>query len=815
MITHIDIPNFGSFKNFKWEDSIKQNVESTRHFKRLNVLYGRNYSGKTTLSRIFSSLETGVLPSNYDAPRFTLYGDSGDVKNEYLTQADVTAKAYDVRVYNCDFVRDNLSFLISESDGGGIKSFAIVGAENKKIAQEIEYIDQKLGSSDQGIGLRYRLYITNNERARLKEKLEADRKKLEDSLRRYATEKIKNNSKYGLPNYNIKSIRQDIGVVKKASIKPLSSTDAETKDKLLKQEALPPIIKILPVTLKIHEINESAVELLSKAIKPTQAIQELLDEAVLQTWVKEGLSLHKDKRDTCAFCRQRLPDKIWDVLGAHFNQESSDLESSVDACLASINSESSAVPIDLPLTDDRFYPEEKAQFKAEKNAFLGFLAVYRQDLDALKAALNLRRNSLFRAFALPVLKHDSDSLQRSASAINALIEKSNNRTASLASDQDAARTDSRLSEVASFIDDNQYDSELESIAALNRAAEDAELAYTVLDDQIEGLERNRVSLEGRQQDETIGARAVNDLLTSYFGRDDIQLVVRDDSEKTAVKFEIMRGEQPAFNLSEGERSLIAFCYFMAKLKEAMRHSSDLIIYIDDPISSLDASHVFFVFSLIHDLITKPDKEENGLNSYRYKQLFISTHNLEFLKYLKRLHPPKMGGSRKEAASKKKAHDLEWFLVERNKSDSELILMPSYLRKYITEFQYLFHQIYKCRSDSVGEKEREVFYSFGNNLRKFLEVLLFFKYPHHKGENDNHKRIQKYFGTKEPNAVTLVERLVNEFSHLESGLDRGVVPVDVPEIAKVATFVLGRMKVNDPDQYESLLLSVGELSGTST
>ncbi|MDA9885060.1 hypothetical protein N9D59_05525, partial [Burkholderiaceae bacterium] len=98
---------------------------------------------------------------------------------------------------------------------------------------------------------------------------------------------------------------------------------------------------------------------------------------------------------------------------------------------------------------------------------------------------------------------------------------------------------------------------------------------------------------------------------------------------------------------------------------------------------------------------------------------------------------------------------------------------------------------------------------------FLEVLLFFKYPHHKDENNNHERIQKYFGSKEPNAVTLVERLVNEFSHLESGLDRGVVPVDVPEIAKVATFVLGRMKVNDPDQYDSLLLSVGEPLGTST
>jgi len=47
--------------------------------------------------------------------------------------------------------------------------------------------------------------------------------------------------------------------------------------------------------------------------------------------------------------------------------------------------------------------------------------------------------------------------------------------------------------------------------------------------------------------------------------------------------------------------------------------------IDDPISSLDSNHVFFVFSLIDSIIAKPKK---------YTQLFISTHNLDFLKYIK-------------------------------------------------------------------------------------------------------------------------------------------------------------------------------------
>ena len=64
----------------------------------------------------------------------------------------------------------------------------------------------------------------------------------------------------------------------------------------------------------------------------------------------------------------------------------------------------------------------------------------------------------------------------------------------------------------------------------------------------------------------------------------------------------MRNGQSAYNLSEGECSLIAFCYFMAKLEEPESKGKEMIIYIDDPISSLDGNHIFFMFSLIESLI---------------------------------------------------------------------------------------------------------------------------------------------------------------------------------------------------------------------
>ena len=54
---------------------------------------------------------------------------------------------------------------------------------------------------------------------------------------------------------------------------------------------------------------------------------------------------------------------------------------------------------------------------------------------------------------------------------------------------------------------------------------------------------------------------------------------------------------------------------MAKLKDVNTKDHEPIIWIDDPISSLDSNHVFFIYSLIKGEIVKTNK---------FKQLFIST-----------------------------------------------------------------------------------------------------------------------------------------------------------------------------------------------
>ena len=792
VINQIDIPNFGSFSGLEWKKSVKDCGKTVQNFKRLNILYGRNYSGKTTLSRIFRSLETRKLPLNYAGSSFTVTGDKGAV-----THTALPTHNYDVRVYNRDFVTDNLSFLVNQEIGGVIKTFAIVGEQNKEIDDAIAAIEAKLGSVEGKAGLRFDLETKKKDRDTTKSSHTTASSGLEEKLRLHASDKIKKNRQYGTAVYNISHIKNDIVSTKKPGFVALTTEEQAAKLTLLKQEALPDITGTLAVTLKLESLTATAEPLLSKTITPTKAIEELLKDSALQLWVKQGIGHHRDKRDTCAFCRQDLPHDIWQVLDEHFSKESGDLETALDAAITSVTDEIATIAGLNTFTGTQFYADERTAFESSSKALSQALAVYKKDLEVLKKSLETRKNNLFQPVSLKAPWYNAKEIEKHVQDINALITKSNGKTSTLEKDKTTAREALRLADVFAFVDTITYDKELVRIAALNTGAETAGTAYTDAEKAIREAEAEVQALRAKQKDERKGAERVNSLLNNFFGHDGIKLEARDGADKATVKFEITRDGKAAYNLSEGECSLISFCYFMARLEEPESKGKELIIYIDDPISSLDGNHIFFMFSLIESLIAKPTKNHDGSNSYGYKQLFISTHNLDFLKYLKKISLP----------PEKNHGGNQHFIIERNGGSSAISLMPSYLKEYITEFNYLFHQIYKCRDAEYVKVSHEPFYSFGNNLRKFLEAFLFYKYPHHDNQNDGLERMKKFFGDDDM-AVTLINRLNNELSHLESIFDRSMKPVEIPEIPKLANYVLDKIYEKDPHQYNSLVKSIG-------
>lgn len=787
MITKVDIQSFGLYNNYNWNTEIGNNET----FRRLNIIYGRNYSGKTTLSRIFKCLEDNTVHKNYTGCNFTITFSDTSVSSHNQLENN-----FKIRVYNSDFVKANLSWLHNED--GTINPFTILGAKNIEIDKKIKAIESILGgiSAEKGLMFQY----SEKEKQLTKEK--ADHKllfdALEEKLRKKANDSIKVDTSLFTPTtfkktYSISDIKSDISkIAPDASTYILSPEDIEQKKQFLKEVFMPNINYISESKPNFSSYYNQAKDLIEKKIRPNKPITELLQDNVLQEWVRQGIDKHKDKRTTCGFCANPLPKDLWDQLDAHFSKESEELRTGLEKHYEQVLKAEGNLASFIKLNKDQFYPSLQSKLEEVYESWHSAVKSYGDNLKLIAAELDNRKKNIFVEITISEIHDVSENILDCIKNFNVLIKEHNVKTETLATDQQKTRQSLREAAVSQFLTDINYQEEVLKIQNAETAYKKTEKELSEIKENTSKLSEEKRFLETQAKDESKGAELVNQHLTHFFGHNELKL--KAEGEAPNVKFKILREEKDASNLSEGESSLISFCYFVAKMEDELKEidSRQLIIYVDDPISSLDSNHIFFMFSLIESIIAKP---------CRYGQLFISTHNLDFLKYLKKLTVPKY----KPQANSNDKPDLKHFIIDRKNRDRTLLkIAPDYLKHYITEFNYLFKQIYQCASSDTATISYEYQYNFGNNMRKFLEAYLFYKYPSHKMSND--QKIRKFLN-EDNISITLINRVINEYSHIGEQFERGMEPVDIDEICKISKIVIEKIKKNDPDQYDALVQSI--------
>ncbi|NQV18430.1 MAG: AAA family ATPase [Armatimonadetes bacterium] len=780
----IDIKRMGLFKDYEWKKSIGANINSI--FKKVNIIYGRNYSGKTTLSRVFKSLEDGKLHKDYINADFKItLTDDNNITQNNLIEFNEDIK---IRVYNTDFVKTNLSWLSNEE--GEILPFAILGEKNIELDNEIKKIETELGSEEKKKGLLYDLSLKNNEFITTNQKFEKEKKNIDKKLKEKAKE-IKNNAKtYNRPIYQINTIKNDILKVNSSFI--LTEQDIYNKKKVLNEDSKETIVKLPVSKPRFSDYLSKTIELCTRKIQPTKPISDLVNDSLLQEWVRQGIDKHKGKRTTCGFCGSILPVDLWDKLDAHFSKVSEDLREEIKVQIDVLEKAKISLENFLKLEKTNFYLSLRPKFEETLKNWSINTKIYYKNIEILILKLQERKKDIFKIILLNYgeIEDVSDDIEKLLIELNNLIEKNNDKTTTLANDQTKIRNELLFSEIAKFIKDIDYENKLTEIDEFEIKVKEKETKRDETLKIISSLNEEKRKLETQAKDESKGAELINEHLLNFFGHNELRLVAVGESPN--MIFKITRENEDAKNLSEGECSLISFCYFVAKMEDEMKdinNVDNLIVYIDDPVSSLDSNHIFYMFSLIESVIAKPKK---------YGQLFISTHNLDFLKYLKRL------------TIKDGKQNLNYFLIERRHKQNDkrifLLPLPNYIRDYVTEFNYLFKEIYDLYKDTKGDRKLKIantfnqFYNIPNIMRKFLEYYLFYKYPNN---NSPLKNLDKLF---ENNVPSLINRVINEYSHL-THIDRGWKPIDVDEAVNCATIIIDRIKEKDIDQFEALVNSL--------
>ena len=775
MIKKFDIKNLGVFKDFEWNKNVVDDNGSIETLQSINILFGRNYSGKTTLSRIFRAFELKGGLEKYENGSFKLELKDGNT----IDEKSIASFTIPVRVFNEDFVKDNLLFIGNPEEG--VTPFAVLG-ENAQIESEIQELKGQLGAAEEGneTGLYLERKNAVKDYQDAEKEIKEEKEWLEKKLKLKALDK-KSGIKYlshifGDQNYNVAKLEDEL---KKVTQNNQLANEQLVELKALLKEETKQIPHISECSFpNFEDINQRIKAIVEQQIMSSGKIEELVRNAIANKWVEEGCKLHEGKK-TCLFCGGEITNNRWAELERHYDEATRKLKDKAEKAVNWLEEHIQVVKDLYKISPEKYYQHFKVEVedinkdmdKVREKLFTAFNGILQQVKEKL-ADIHSTPSYIEYAFELSDLNaiySRIENLEKSATEYGTKLKQEQSKT----------QEKLRLSEVSRFKEDIGYEEKVKLILEKEAVLKEKGEAKEAKEKTVLSKEKAIKEKERLRQNEEEGARKVNAILKKHFGHRFIELrAVKKDNEE-GVYFDVFRGDQKAYNLSEGERNLVAFSYFVAKLEDVETVAEKPIIWIDDPISSLDANHVFFIFSLIDQQIAA---------KHQWVQLFISTHNLDFLRYLKRLHTGKQRA---------------WFLIERQGDQSCLRKMPTYMKEHVTEFNYLFHQIYKC-SQATENENYELFYNFGNNARKFLEAYLYYKYPDNE-VNCLHKKMLRFFS--DGCAATTIDRIDNEFSHLEGLIERGMSMSDHAEIKKCAQYVLETIKTKDPEQYEAFLLSI--------
>ncbi|NCC02072.1 MAG: hypothetical protein EOM34_15630 [Clostridia bacterium] len=694
MITSIDkLENLGIYQDFS--------TKTCSDFNKYNLIYGWNGSGKSTLSRLFAHIAGQKNFENKKCFKVTITSNGTQYK-----ECNYPLKSENIVVFNEDFIKDNIDW------NGTIKSILLLDETN-------------IGDTKRYTFLKDYLYGSNDEDGEIK-KVKDKEKSLEkddSDIQRILTNigKIVKNHYQVLDTgdtYYLNYNKTKVSSLIEDNVEPLSDSDImDNKSLELAIKEARPIKKE-----KIRDINPTyneqqivdmiqSIQIVIESKVASKVIEELKVDQQLSEWVRTGLEIHKSKKlKICSFCGNQISETREEDLEAHFSDALNQLNRNIDDLLEKI--QLLKYESELECENASVYYEELQDNVLELNV------KFNKEVKALNAELERYEKLLHSKKSNPFNILDFDDNNKNLVTIikeinnligdySKLIKKHNKKTDSFEEATKSVRKKIERHYVQEQIGEQEYK---EKIEQYNKKNEEIKKAKKDLKDK----EDEYLKLEAKLSSEGLGAEEFNEKLFRFLGYDEITLAF-DKNEKG---YKILRNSiEEAENLSEGEKTAIAFIYFITKIKESGRKISDCIVVIDDPISSFDSNKLFSSYAY-----TKSECDEA-------KQIFILTHNYNYfslvLGWFNRKHKKNDTGG--------KVPDYSLYRVENKIVDGKraaILKDGGESLKQATEYDYVFSTVYHMK-DKPLSKQESIF--CGNVCRKLVESFLSFKFPKQRAD----------------------------------------------------------------------------------
>lgn len=547
------IQNFGTYSDFSW------NSNKTSDFKRYNLIYGWNYSGKTTLSRLFRSLEQKQNHPDYPELKFEIETENGSLNEKSLSSHNIQ-----VRVFNEEFVEENFKW---NDDTQEIPAVLILGKESIELSEKLKEKEN------------LKIEKENN-----KNTIQDNKKSLEREVQNSLTNQASNirnilsitNTKEFDKNFLEKKIEQ---IKEKYQSLIFSDHDLQTKLDAYRSPTSYEALKEIQIQFQLDILTNKVNEIRSKKISAQEAIHKLKENPNLNQWVRQGMELHKNEEE-CQFCGNPLPSDLFERLEKHFSREFDNLINEIDKTEKQIhNYKNELNKIQFP-DRARLYLEFQNEYELKLSEWEETKRILNEELESLLKALPEKRNKAFDILEPMKLPWTEQEAERVLNELNQIISKNNHKIQGLDEEKKKIKEELLNHYTAKAIYEINYFEKKKEI-------QDYENQIKSLDEEISNIENEINEIKRQIIQSNIGAEKINKYLQDFFADDQLKLQAQGDG-----KYKITRGEKIAKNLSTGEKNIIALIYFVTKLEENNFNMSEAIIFIDDPVSSLDSNHIF-------------------------------------------------------------------------------------------------------------------------------------------------------------------------------------------------------------------------------
>ncbi|WP_339460448.1 AAA family ATPase [Pseudomonas sp. EA_105y_Pfl2_R69] len=667
-------------------------------FGKYNLFYGWNGSGKSTLSGLFRCIENKVISEKFPSSEFTVSIDSG----KEITQTNIAESDLNVYTFNHDFIDENISW------DSVVKSILLVDKAKIEEREKLEELKKAQHADSE---------VFSKEAEKIKNLEDTVSKFGTDSARYIKTslQSIDTTDRYYL-NYDKRKFEAFIAVNLEAT-----KTDIPLlgEDKIIELTNAAKPDQKNPIAFTQQSISQGAfakakerLDDLLKTSVVSKTIQRLVEHGDIKSWVETGLDLHKH-HDTnqCEFCGNTITEERTKQLEAHFNDDYKAFQNRLVMADGWLSGQYMQAPA-LPAASD-FYEELKKEYSDACIALEKAIKYLNEEISAWHTTLKEKTgNPLETGLMVEAINESSiKAFNDAMTAISTAVGKHNHKSGNFKEETDKAKKQLEVHYATTEVKAFGYHDKKKEIT--DRTKENSILKTTITNRKVEIQD-----LEDLLSNEGLGAGQFNESLHKFLGRSELTL----HFNPVEKGYEILRNNSDLVkgNLSEGEKTAIAFVYFITKLKENDNKMENTIVVVDDPVSSFDSNHLFHAYSFLRS------------NCDKAKQLFVLTHNFTYFKLVRDWFEGANRNRRRK--SPPKDPNAFFYTIESSTAiprHSTFKNADSSLVNYNSEYHYIFSRLHAYKDSP--ELSRDEAFLTANLARKLLESFFSFKYPKHRSD----------------------------------------------------------------------------------